>query len=45
MILNFSGRAYCSGMQAGKIHGQKQAFIDGGLAGWDKGLQLGMEVS
>ena len=32
-------------MQAGKVHGQKQALIDGGTAGWAKGVELGMEVS
>lgn len=32
-------------MKAGRIHGQKQALIDGGLAGWTKGVELGMEVS
>ena len=32
-------------MQAGRIHGKKQALIDGGMAGWTKGVELGMEVS
>lgn len=32
-------------MKAGRLHGQKQALIDGGLAGWTKGVELGMEVS
>lgn len=45
MMLFYLTRAYWNGMQAGRAHGQKQALIDGGTAGWAKGVELGMEVS